>query len=459
MFQPWRLKLREAQVALDDGRLDEASRILADGQLQEFLPAKRLLARLADRFARRGKDRLAQGESSAGWQDLAAATELGADARQLGSIKDAASSRALEEVMQRLSAGDAAGAREKLTKLAARDRNNQAARQLDRVVRCLEAADQAVRRGRFAEADAQLSQARAVRPDLRLLERRQADVSLKAGRYRELTLEMHEALRGEDWSRVLDCADQVLAIAPDDSPARQARHRAWKAAEVRLQASIRPAGDRAAHWPRRGDVSHEVDSSVAGVAGPRFLLWVDEVGGYLVCLASEVLLGQPVQGSAVDVPLLADLSRRHAKIRRAGEGYVLEAIRDSRVNGRPVAGVRSLADGDLIELAGNVKLRFRQPHPLSATARLDFVSPHRTQPSVDAVLLMADACILGPGPASHVTCPDWSHEVVLYQQGGNLGCRADGVWPVDGREVSERAAVTDRSTIAGDNFSLTLEPL
>ncbi|MBX9790899.1 MAG: hypothetical protein K2Y37_18425 [Pirellulales bacterium] len=459
MFQPWRLKLREAQVALDSGRLDEASRILADRQLREFLPAKKLLARLADRFVKRGTDRIVNGESSAGWRDLEVATQLGADGRKLGNVKEEAAGRALEKIVEQLTAGDAAGAREQLTKLARRDRTNGAVRQLERVVRNLEVADAAIRRGRFSEATAQLAEARAVRPDLRLLERRQADVSLKANRYRELTLTLHEALRSEDWSRVLDCADQVLAISPDDLPARQARQRAWRAAEIRLQASVRPAAAPLMNGLRRGEVTPEADNSGVGTTGARFLLWVDEVGGYLVCLSNEVLLGQPVQGSAVDVPLLADLSRRHAKIRRAGEGYVLEAIRESRVNGRPVSGVRSLADGDLIELADRVQLRFRQSHPLSTTARLEFVSPHRTQPSVDAILLMADACILGSSPGSHVCCPGWTREVVLYHQGGCLGCRTEGTWQVDGREVSERAEVTDRSTIAGDDFSMTLEPL
>ncbi|MGD9648909.1 MAG: FHA domain-containing protein, partial [Pirellulales bacterium] len=365
MFQPWRLKLREAQVALNDGRLDEASRILADGQLREFLPAKKLIARLASRFVRRGRDRLEQGESSAGWEDLAAASKLGVDGRTLRDVTEAAAGRSLEEIVERLNAGDVAGARESLAKFAKRDRANPCARQLERVVHCLDAANQAVRRGRFSEASSQLSAAYAMRPDLRLLERRQADVSLKADRYRELTLAMHEALRGELWSQVLDFADQLLAIAPDDSPARQARQRAWKAAEIRLQASVAPAVNRPGAGPRRGIVTPECDSSAAdssGTAGTRFLLWVDEVGGYLVCMANEVLIGQPVQGSAVDVPLLADLSRRHAKIRRAGEGYVFEAIRDSRVNGRSVAGVSSLSDGDQIELADRVRLRFRQPH-------------------------------------------------------------------------------------------------
>ena len=59
----------------------------------------------------------------------------------------------------------------------------------------------------------------------------------------------------------------------------------------------------------------------------RFLIWVDAVGGYWVCLGDEVLMGQPVQSDQVDIPLLGDLSGRHARIRRDGEGYLIEAIK------------------------------------------------------------------------------------------------------------------------------------
>ncbi len=65
-----------------------------------------------------------------------------------------------------------------------------------------------------------------------------------------------------------------------------------------------------------------------------------------------------------DVALFRDMrvEKRHAVIRRAGRGYVLEN-RDAppaqtRVNGEPVAAPRDLRDGDRIELGG-VLLRFQ----------------------------------------------------------------------------------------------------
>jgi hypothetical protein len=191
----------------------------------------------------------------------------------------------------------------------------------------------------------------------------------------------------------------------------------------------------------------------------KFLLWVDAVGGYWVCLGDEVTLGQPTTGGKVDVPILGDLSGRHARIRRDGEGYLIEAIREVWVDRRPVRWVASLGDGSRIRLGERVKLVFRRPHALSATARLEFHSGHRTQPSVDAVLLMADSCVLGPKPYSHVICRDWPREVVLYRHEDQLYCRVGGWMQVDGVRCEDRSPIRRNSRVVGERFSFSLEPL
>ncbi len=73
-------------------------------------------------------------------------------------------------------------------------------------------------------------------------------------------------------------------------------------------------------------------------AGPRFLLWVDGVGGYLVCLADEVVIGQAIPHGGADVPIQGDLSRLHATIRRQGEGYLLQPDAETRVDRRRRGG-------------------------------------------------------------------------------------------------------------------------
>ncbi|MEN6494757.1 MAG: FHA domain-containing protein [Thermoguttaceae bacterium] len=194
-------------------------------------------------------------------------------------------------------------------------------------------------------------------------------------------------------------------------------------------------------------------------ATDRFFLWVDAVGGYWVCLGPEVTLGQPGAGRQADIPILGDLSQQQARIRRDGEGYLIEALREVRVDGRRVERLASLADGSVIQLGPSVRLRFRRPHPLSATVRLDFLSRHRTEPSVDGVLLMADTCVLGPKAHSHVVCRDWAEEVVLYRHGDQLYCCTAAAVEIDGVRCHDRTKLTRHSRIVGDTFSLSLEAM
>lgn len=207
----------------------------------------------------------------------------------------------------------------------------------------------------------------------------------------------------------------------------------------------------------------------------KFMLWIDAVGGFWVCMRDDVVLGQPGD-AGTDVPILADLSSRHARIRRDGEEYLIEAMgdkgrgmdmdglktrptREVRLSGRSVSGLSGLADGSRIELGPGVELAFRRPHPLSATARLDFVSRHRTQPSSDGVLLLADSCVLGPKPHSHVVCPHWPQEVIIFRYEKELFCRTPGKFEIDGVRHRDRGKLRPDSRVSGEGFSFSLEPI
>lgn len=194
-------------------------------------------------------------------------------------------------------------------------------------------------------------------------------------------------------------------------------------------------------------------------AGTRLMLWVDAVGGFLVCLADELWIGQAAPGNAIAIPIQAELSRQHAKLTRSGEGYVLEAAHPVSIDGRPVVGKRVLIDGEEMELGRGVRIRFRQPHSLSATAKLEILSRHRTQPHCNGVLLMAESCVLGPKWQDHIVCKDWANDVVLYRQQNALFCRASEQVEIDGVTYQSRGPLQPHSHVTGEDFSFSLEPL
>jgi hypothetical protein len=284
---------------------------------------------------------------------------------------------------------------------------------------------------------------------------------------------MHSALAAENWSAVLSAADALLAIAPQHAAAGQARRRAWKTVGMdvtRVYTGRRPAGfvslalDKfvgrgGRRSTRPTSRSSEVDTVAGNEQPQRALLWVDAVGGFLVCLDECIVLGQPSPGDRIAVPILADLSRRHAVIRRDAGAYILEPLQRTSVDGREITGPHVLTDNQLIQLGDNVRLRFTKPHALSATAKLTLESHHKTQPSADAVLLMADSCVLGPNKHCHVRCRDWQRDVVVYRQDDRLFCRAEEPLMIDGAPVSGLSEIQSGVRVEGEEFSFTWETI
>src|SRR5262249_50670491 len=146
----------------------------------------------------------------------------------------------------------------------------------------------------------------------------------------------------------------------------------------------------------------------------RFLLWVDGVGGYLVCLSNRVAFGQATGDGPVDVPLFADVSRLHAELTRDGEGYIVSSGQGVLVTGKEATRAL-LAAGDRITLGATCQFLFHKPVSVSSTARLELTSGHRLPVAVDAVLLMGNELMLGPAPDAHVVLPSVSAPVLIYR--------------------------------------------
>ena len=187
-----------------------------------------------------------------------------------------------------------------------------------------------------------------------------------------------------------------------------------------------------------------------------YALWIDGVGGYLVCLSHRVTLGQSQIESPVDIALVADVSRHHATIQRDTEGYFLEAVRKVQINGQAIDKTL-LRSADRITLGNSCQLQFWQPVPVSTSARLDMVSGHRFAEPVQAVLLMADTLVIGPAAQTHVQVPDMTQSLIIFRNKSSLAVRWEGNLQIDGKTHQERGPLEPRSTLTTDQISLTLE--
>ncbi len=191
---------------------------------------------------------------------------------------------------------------------------------------------------------------------------------------------------------------------------------------------------------------------------PRHLLWIDGVGGFLLCLTPRVTIGHASARPTPDVPLLADVSRLHVALQRDAEGYALEAFRPTSINGRE-AERASLRSGDRITLGTSCQLLFVQPLPLSASARLDVVSGHHLAYPVTSALLMADTLVLSGGTRGHVNVPGLCQPIIVYRQHEALALRYDGAIEIEGKRLHGRAPLDTGRTAELAEVSLTLEKI
>jgi hypothetical protein len=467
-------------MAWRSGRYDEAGALLGAESLRDFLPAKKLAREVAEKILERAGDRLAHGDSAAGWRDLTTADRLGGEPQTVAQLRQRYADEGIQAACRYLAAGEITLAQAQLEKLHHRGLTDQRVRDCHKIAQLMQEAENAAARGHFSEASAVLARAAGLagaasagKGTMDEITRRLADDAHRLAKSGEqcqrLSAEMHAALTAENWSAALSAADALLAIAPQHAAAGQARRRAWRSVGmdvtqphrgrrggfVSLQVSH--AAVRGAKHSTKGSRSCE-DDTVAGNEHPqRALLWIDAVGGFLVCLDDCVVLGQPPAGDRIAVPILADLSRRHAAIRREAGSYILEPLGRTLVDGREIKTPFVLSDNQLIQLGDNVRVRFARPHALSATAKLTIESHHKTQPSADAVLLMADSCVLGPNRHCHVRCRDWKSDVVVFRQNDRLFCRASEPLTIDGAAASGENEIQSGVRVEGDEFSFTWE--
>jgi hypothetical protein len=440
------LTLRQAQEALKTGRLEDAQRLLGQPCAHGHKRSWELLQQVAHGYVTRGEQRLRYNDVEAAWNDLVAAEQMGVSDGSAVKLRQTLTKQGLVQVQGLLEAGEPGRAADLVTQLRNRGVQQPDLQLLEEAAKGWVLAREQAGRGEFAQAIQTAERVRRLVPGrVQALEELVTDLERRLQSFSELLLQLHEVADRREWREVVRLSEQVLALAPQHVEARRVRAQAWRVLEPQTVTAA----------PRLATVTATPPAEEE--AASRFLLWIDGVGGYLVCLGNRVTIGQATPDTYVDVPLFADVSRQHAALTRDAEGYLLEAIRPLDVNGNPVQRML-LQSGDRITLGGSCQLVFRQPVPVSASAQLDLASGHRLAVTVDGVLLMADTLVLGPGPQAHVVMPDLQHSVVLYRHKDGLGVRYAGELSVNGRRSKDRVLLGPSASVSGDEFAFAIEP-
>ncbi|MEO6810918.1 MAG: FHA domain-containing protein [Isosphaeraceae bacterium] len=501
MLGHWRIALRQAEESARAGRFDEALAMVNRQGVADHRLAVKLRNRLVLDLVARASRRADADDVPGAIADLNLAGQHGVAPDVLAAARLRLAEQVADEVRLHLDTGEPGRVVEMVEALAKDHVGGPTLRRMREAAEAWQLGLDEQRRGEFGLARDSFDRAERLAGDSAAapLSDARRDLAARQEASKPLIERLYAALSATNWGDTLAAAEAVLDALPDHPAARQARSRAWQqigglspnaalparadrvangpVCEPRAAADqddgimILDIQDRSPRWPdaalrpvpKSGNARlFRANAPVRQVdpqgPGGRFLLWADAIGGYLVCQGDRVVLGRAGPEGLADVPLLGDLSRQHATIIRDGDGYVLKAHHPCFVNGRRI-DTTSLRQGDVIRLGASVELEFHQPSPVSASARLSFVSRHRLPVAVDGILLMAETCIIGPSAQAHIRATDLKTPVVLYHQDSALWCRAAGTFEVDGHPQVARAPLGPTSKVQGDRFSFSLEPL
>lgn len=440
------LTLRQAAEALRVGRLEEAYRLLDQPAVRSHRRTNDLLTRIAAGFIARGEKHLDQQDIHAAWEDLLQAERVRPDTRENERLRQNLTRLGLAEMRAMLGTGDPHRAEEAAVKLRQRGVSITELDILEEGVRGWISARDWAKHGEYSLALESLAPTLRVLGTNSHLDDFQAEIRRHQEDVPPFLADLHQAAGEKRWREVVALAEKVLTMAPQHPEARALRTKAWRAIEPDTVAQPSPTMD-----DTREDVGDSADLL------PRFYLWIDGVGAYLICMGQRLTFGQALADTRVDVPLVADVSRLHATLSRDGEGYIVESARPVLVNGAAV-GRSLLQSGDRVTLGGTCQFQFRLPVPGNNSARIDLVSGHRLPISVDGVLLMAETLVLSASPQAHVVVPDLAAPIILFRHRDGLGIRHEGPLWVNQQQSEGRTLLPARCSIHNDSVGFAIEP-
>ena len=161
----------------------------------------------------------------------------------------------------------------------------------------------------------------------------------------------------------------------------------------------------------RNSILEHTDAVPAGRA-PRYVLWIDGVGTYVVLPAARVTLGPCEAAPAPDLALPGSGPDASAEIRRSAGAYRLSARARLDVNDRPSTEHR-LVSGDRFRLGGGPEVRFYLPCPVSTSAVLRLQRPTDLPGGSDCVILVDRFLVVARSVFGHIQTDDGPGQLAI----------------------------------------------
>lgn len=228
MFQSWRIRIREGELAFQAGRLEEACQRLKQDDLVRFLPGKQLAEKIVAKLLQQMAADAEAGELVRGWKAWRQAYDLLGPSQRLDAANLQLLTRLRQLVAEQFQAARWQAAHnlladaETVTTLGPIEQAYREA--ADRLV----TAEQLIRRGRFTAAEAELLPVSQMPEVASLIQPWLVQLQDRKARLRELTTTLHQAVSLARWHDALRLADELLETAPEHRLAKDVRRQAWQ---------------------------------------------------------------------------------------------------------------------------------------------------------------------------------------------------------------------------------------
>lgn len=372
-----------------------------------------------------------------------------------------------------------------LGKSAAIDALEKRAKELGKDLDKLSKVDEALRAGQINTARARLMDLSERWPRHLQIEARLAELDEREAGDLDAVMRVRQAIASNDARQLEEAARLLVSLQARradleglDLLERQLGRARELAPEPAPQAQAQPAAVTPPPMPERrlrfrpyslpvaAPVDEIEEAGPTVEASSAWMLRVEEAGDWLVHPGNSLLIGA-VGGGVADLPIMAAINSRHARIERRGERYrlVLEPGAEGTRNYRRIEGSVDLQHGDRLKLGRSLEMRFRQPIEGNGTAVLHLEGDFQVH-GCRRVVLAAEpgrdgAVVIGPGPKAHVELGQGADRVQLFRRevGGDLFARSPHGVASGEAEPRPQVRIRPNATIRATRVAFFVEPL
>ncbi len=463
------LRVRQSEVALADGRLDEAYELAVAHDVARHRRGQRLITRVAAALVKRGNAHLAAGQPREALTDCEKAAKIAGNLPEVVALRAAAvdavsqaqraerrEARALAAARQRIDHGHL-DLGEKLLADIAPDVStvgllkNDIEQRRHVAAEAAHAARDAYQHGNVRLASEQLNRARAADPshddvldlapkiESALREAFQAaleegrldslsDLSPQTTQQRLIVDHLQEAasrIALSDFAeariilarlepmlgnaRWLKGLVQQLDQAEEATTQLRISPLAWL--ENRSEQRISPQPRAAIPWgpspePQPFRAMKQMDAIPS-----QLLLQADGVGSFFIFCRPQITIAPISSAVQADLPVVAEATTPAVSIERIDDDYFLKPSN------------RLLNSGDKIDLSPRCRFTFALPSAASTSAVLDLTGTRLVRGDVRRVVLMDHDLIIGSSKCCHICAEGVDKPIVLHARDGRLFCQ------------------------------------